>query len=263
MSRALLLGTPEAALPALRILEPLVELVAVVTRPDRPRGRSGRPRPSPVKDAALERGLEVLQPETAGELDAMVSGLAPLDVAVVVAFGMLVPAATLRRPHRGFVNIHFSLLPRWRGAAPVERAILAGDESTGVTLMVLDEGLDTGPVLAVEATPIGPDENRAELTDRLATLGAGLLADTLPGFLAGEIRPEPQAEDGVTVASRLEQRDRWLDPAGSAVDLLRRVRAMAPRPGAYAMTAGSRIQILGARPVEESGTRSRGGGRRR
>ena len=184
----------------------------------------------------------------------MVSGLAPLDVAVVVAFGMLVPAATLRRPHRGFVNIHFSLLPRWRGAAPVERAILAGDESTGVTLMVLDEGLDTGPVLAVEATPIGPDENRAELTHRLATLGAGLLADTMPGFLAGEIRPEPQAEDGVTVASRLEQSDRWLDPAESAVVLLRRIRAMAPRPGAYAMTAGSRIQILGARPVEESGT---------
>ncbi len=253
MSRALLLGTPEAALPALRILEPLVELVAVVTRPDRPRGRSGRPRPSPVKDAALERGLEVLQPETTGELDAMVSGLAPLDIAVVVAFGMLVPATTLRRPHRGFVNIHFSLLPRWRGAAPVERAILAGDESTGVTLMVLDEGLDTGPVLAVEATPIGPNENRADLTDRLATLGAGLLADTLPGFLAGEIRPDPQADDGVTAAPRLEPNDRWLDPGGSAVDLLRRVRAMAPRPGAYAMTAGSRIQILGARQAEDSG----------
>ena len=118
--------------------------------------------------------------------------------------------------------------------------------------MVLDEGLDTGPVLAVEATPIGPNENRAELTDRLATLGAGLLADTLPGFLAGEIRPEPQAEDGVTAAPRLEPKDRWLDPGGSAVDLLRRVRAMAPRPGAYAITAGSRIQILGARPAEES-----------
>ena len=254
-SRAILLGTPVAALPALRVLEPLVEIAAVVTRPDRPRGRSGRPRPSPVKEAALERGLEVHQPNSATELDAMLRAVAPLDVAVVVAFGMLLPAAILRLPRRGFVNIHFSLLPRWRGAAPVERAILEGDEVTGVTLIVLDEGLDTGPVLAVEQTPIGPEENRADLTERLATLGAGLLADTLPSYLAGEIRPDPQAENGVTLAAKLKPEDRWLDPGRPSVDLLRRVRALAPRPGAYALTAGSRIQVLGARPAQRTGMR--------
>jgi methionyl-tRNA formyltransferase len=253
MSRAILLGTPEAALPALRVLEPLVELAAVVTRPDRPRGRSGRPRPSPVKQAAQEHGLEILQPETAAELDAMVDALEPLDVGVVVAFGMLIPATTLRRPHRGFVNVHFSLLPRWRGAAPVERAILAGDETTGVSLILLDEGLDTGPVLSVEATPIGPEENRAELTDRLATLGAGMLADTLPGYLAGEIRSEPQPENGVTRARRITPEDRWLDPSLTSAEVLRRVRALAPRPGAYAITAGHRIQLLEARPADHPG----------
>ena len=253
MSRAILLGTPEAALPALRVLEPLVELAAVVTRPDRPRGRSGRPQPSPVKQAALERGLKVLQPETVADLDAVVGTLGHLEIAVVVAFGMLLPPATLRRPRRGFVNVHFSLLPRWRGAAPVERAILAGDETTGVSLMVIDEGLDTGPVLAVEATPIGPDENRAELTDRLATLGAGLLADTLPGYLAGEIRPEPQPEEGVTTAWRITPEDRRLDPGMTSAEVLRLVRALAPRPGAYAITAGHRIQLLEARPADHPG----------
>lgn len=235
-------GTPDAALPALRALAGFADIRFVVTRPDRPRGRSGRPRPSAVKEQAIALGLEVLQPEQPGEV---AGNLAGTDVAVLVAYGRLLPPSLLAAPRLGFVNIHFSALPRWRGAAPVAHALLAGDELTGVTLSTMDEGLDTGPIIEVVETPIDPKENAGELTARLAVIGADLLADRLPDFVAGDIVPRPQEGDA-TDAPKIKAEDARLDPDLSAEELLRRIRAFTPRPGAWGEVDGSRLKIAAA-----------------
>ncbi len=250
--RAVFYGTPAEAVPALTSLLDLAEVVLVTTRPDRPRGRSGKPRSPAVKQAAVARGLPVSQPELAvHDLDRLQS-VAP-DVAVVVAYGQLLPPALLAVPRAGFLNVHFSLLPRWRGASPVVRTLLAGDPVTGVTLMMLDEGLDTGPVVAVEPTVVRSGETAGELTTRLAAVGASMLTAHLPGFLAGEITPRAQPAEGATAAARVRVEEAFIDPVRHRREaVLRAVRAFDPKPGAWTVLDGKRLKLWRARAVEAS-----------
>lgn len=241
--RAAFFGTPAEAVPALQALTSLAEVALVVTRPDRPVGRSGRPQPPPVKLAAEDLGLAVSQPERAVHDLERLQGRA-VDVAVVVAYGQLLPPALLAVPAHGFLNLHFSLLPRWRGASPVVRAILAGDTLTGVTLMVIDEGLDTGPVVAMEPTPIGAEETAGELTGRLAEMGAGLLARSLDPYLTGGLVPRPQPAEGATAAARVRVEEAFIDPTRHRATAVRRaVRAFDPKPGAWTVLDGARIKL--------------------
>lgn len=250
--RAVFYGTPAEAVPALAALAEVAEVALVTTRPDRPRGRSGKPQPPPVKEAALARGLAVAQPERAADHLERLRSLAP-DVAVVVGFGQLLPPALLAVPAAGFLNVHFSLLPRWRGASPVVRALLAGDPVTGVTLMVLDEGLDTGPVVAMDPVTVRPGETAGELTGRLATLGARMLAAHLPAYVAGEITPRPQPAEGATAAARVRVQEAFVDPSRHSRDaVLRAVRAFDPKPGAWTVLDGERIKLWGAQPAAGS-----------
>lgn len=245
--RTAFLGTPEAAVPSLRALTRISQVDVVVTRPDRPRGRSRRDQPPPVKEAALELGLEIAQPATGADLAECLEGR-NIDIGVVVAFGMILRPQVLGLPERGFVNVHFSLLPRWRGAAPVERALMAGDETTGVSLMLMDEGLDTGPVLARAETPISVEETGGDLRNRLSRMGAELLEEILPAWLAGEIQPRPQSEEGVTYAAKLETADRVLDPEMTVGDFVNRVRALAPVPAATLVIGQSPHKMLRVAP---------------
>jgi methionyl-tRNA formyltransferase len=226
------LGTPAASIPSLRALAKVTDLRLVVTRPDKPRGRSGRARPSPVKEAAASLGIRVAEPAGRIELEETLAGIVPVDVGVVAAFGVILSPIALALPAYGFLNIHFSLLPRWRGAAPVERAILSGDEATGVSLMVMDEGLDTGPVVASEVIPIGATETSGELTARLADLGAQLLTRHLDDFIRDRLSPIPQPAAGVTYAARITTEEANLSATWPSDTLLRSVRAFSPRPGA-------------------------------
>lgn len=242
------LGTPAASIPSLLALSSHTELRLVVTRPDQPRGRSGRPRPSPVKETAVDLGVPVAQPSSPEELEGVLREATPFDVGVVVAFGMILRAAALSIPKRGFVNVHFSLLPRWRGAAPVERAILAGDGTTGVTLMGIDEGLDTGPVIAAQRTPVAPDESAGELTARLADLGADLLMANLAQYVEGRSVPRPQSSDGACYANRISTDEAVIEASWPSVEVLRAVRAFSPRPGAR--FAKGKLKIWKAAPTE-------------
>jgi methionyl-tRNA formyltransferase len=229
------------------------DIVAVVTNPDRPAGRGMQLRPSPVKEAAVERGLEVLQPSSARSDDFhdRLSRLEP-DVAVVVAFGKILPAALLGVPRHGFVNVHFSLLPAYRGAAPVQRALMDGATVTGVTIMVLTEGMDEGPIVAAEAIPIDPWETAGELGSRLAGAGAALLVASLPRYVSGEIVPEPQDDSLATYAPKLtseEARIAWNRPARVLTD---HIRGLNPDPVAWTIFRGGRVRILRAEPVDGS-----------
>jgi methionyl-tRNA formyltransferase len=238
--RLVFFGTPTDAVPALRALHAAGHDVAlVVSQPDRRRGRGGGLDPSPVKAAALELGLAVRTPDRAREVvdDVVACGA---DVGVVVAFGQLLPAALFTAVPLGFVNVHFSLLPRWRGAAPVERAILAGDTETGVCIMAIEQGLDTGAVFARASTPISPDETAGELRDRLVVLGTELLLATLPGLAT--IEPEPQVGEP-TYAEKLTVEEFRLVPERPAAELVRVVRAGNPRPGAWTTVNGERLKI--------------------
>ncbi|MEX1162287.1 MAG: methionyl-tRNA formyltransferase [Nitriliruptor sp.] len=249
--RILFLGTPDVAVPALDALVAAddVEVVAVVTNPDRPKGRSKQPVPPPVKVAAERHGLPVWQPVKAREI---VDDLAALDVdaCAIVAYGALLPRSVLDVGGRGFVNLHFSLLPRWRGAAPVQHAIRAGDEVTGVTCFVLDEGMDTGPVLATAEEPIRPDDTSGSLLDRLADVGAPVLLDALRRLVAGE-QPVPQPTDGSTLAPKVNPQDAvidWSAAAGTVTDL---VRSADPAPGAHTTFRDKRLKIWRTTPVDE------------
>jgi methionyl-tRNA formyltransferase len=242
-------GTPDDAVPPLRALAAASHDVAlVVTQPDRRRARGTRSDPSPVKRAAEELGLEVRTPAKAMEVvdEVRASGA---EAGVVVAFGQLLPVALLEALPLGFVNVHFSLLPRWRGAAPVERAILAGDAETGVCLMRVEAGLDTGPVFACERTPIAPDETAGELRARLVALGTRLLLDHLPHLATA--RPSPQTGDA-TYAEKLTVGEFRIDPARPARDLVRLVRAGNPRPGAWFVVGGRRVKVWRAHAVDEA-----------
>lgn len=252
--RLLFAGTPEVALPALdALLDSAHEVVAVLTRPDARAGRGRRLTPSPVKARALEHGLEVLTPRTVREPEAQrrVAELA-VDCAPVVAYGNLLPSEVLDLPRHGWVNLHFSVLPAWRGAAPVQHALLHGDAVTGATTFRIEEGLDTGPVLGTLTETVRPRDTAGDLLHRLAAAGAGLLLATLDALEAGHMVPVPQGDDGVSLAPRLTTEDgrvRWEHPA-VAVD--RRVRACTPAPGAWTTAPdGARLKLGPVRPVAD------------
>lgn len=240
--QSVFLGTPSASIPSLAALMDVTDVAVVVTRPDSAKGRSGRLTPPPVKVAAEEWGLPVVQPESRGELDEILQN-AEIDVGIVVAYGRILSPAALASAPAGFVNVHFSLLPRWRGAAPVERAILEGDESTGVTLMQLDEGLDTGPVIAAVETPIAPDETGGSLTGRLAYLGGMLIDDAMSELLAGRLDTAPQLRTGVTIANRLDRSEGRIDASWTSAYAGRAIRAFSPRPGAWFSIDGTRCRV--------------------
>lgn len=236
------MGTPAAAVPSLCALAQLDNVDVVVTQPDRAVGRSSVRVPSPVKIAAQQFGFRVEQPESADELLTVVHAVQP-EVALVVAYGRILRKELLESVPRGFLNVHFSLLPRWRGAAPVERAIAAGDETTGVTLMRIDEGLDTGPVIAERSTDIADDDTGGSLTARLAHMGARLVDDSVPQYLLGRRVPVPQIHTGATHAARLTKGEARIDETLPALDALRRIRAFAPRPGAWVTTGEGIVRI--------------------
>ncbi len=240
-------GTPEAAIPSLAALRANSEVRLVVTRPDKPRGRSGRPQPPPIKQAALEWELSVSQPDKAAEVAEQLVGI---DLAVVVAYGQILPESLLAVPRLGFVNVHFSLLPRWRGAAPVARAILAGDRTTGVTLMQLDAGMDTGDVIAARSLAIDPSETTGSLTERLAMEGADLLTEHLAAILEGTAHHTPQGEDA-TQANKVTGDDARIDFHSQDRDqILRMVRAFNPKPGAWSLVDQERLKLWEAEMSE-------------
>ena len=249
LPRSVFMGTPEAAVPALRTLASISEVGLVVTRPDRPRGRSGRPQAPAVKEAALTLGLKVAQPARRSELLNFLTAQAPFDVGVVAAFGMVLPPSALALPRMGMINLHFSLLPRWRGAAPVVAAISAGDQETGVTLMKMDDGLDTGPVIATASVVIGDHETGGALASRLAVVGARLLAAHLSDWLEGTIPVVAQDPTRATTAPALKPQDRFLHLGSSAEEAARKVRALSPNPGAILNLDGQPHQILAAEAV--------------
>lgn len=245
---AVFLGTPQEAVPSLMALVALMDIELVVTRPDRGRGRSRKIQSPPVKTAADDLGLPVVQPASKAELAHALVGKS-LSVGVVVAFGMILRQEVLEIPNAGFVNVHFSLLPRWRGAAPVERAIMAGDTQTGVTLMSVDEGLDTGPILAQRRTSIAATETGGELRSRLSELGADLLGESLEDWVDGRLAAEAQPDTGVTYASRLEPADRLLGPHLTVEQFVNHTRALAPDPGARLNLGAGHAKVLAARPL--------------
>lgn len=250
MARIVFMGTPEFAVPTLLALDEHHQVVGVVTQPDRRAGRGQKMMASPVKEAALERGLPLFQPETlrTPEAVARLADWRP-DLIVVAAFGQILRPPVLRLPSHGCLNVHASLLPRHRGAAPISAAILAGDPATGVTIMRMDEGMDTGPILAQAECPIAAGDTTASLTAKLAELGSQLLIETLPAWLAGEIEARPQDDAQATYCRPLSKQDGRLDWARSAAHLDRQVRACDPWPGAYTTWEGKRLKVLRARPV--------------
>ncbi|SES40399.1 methionyl-tRNA formyltransferase [Pedococcus cremeus] len=249
--RLVFAGTPEVALPSLdALLASRHEVVAVVTRPDARAGRGRTLVPSPVRQRAEEAGLEVLTPVKPSDpaFQERLGELAP-EACPVVAYGALVPPSALEIPRHGWVNLHFSLLPAWRGAAPVQHAVMAGDEVTGATTFRLEKGLDTGPVFGVMTERIRPRDTAGELLGRLAQAGAGLLVATLDGIEDGSLQPQPQPSDGVSLAPKIEVEDarvRWARPA-LAVD--RQVRGCTPAPGAWTVFRGERVKLGPVTPL--------------
>lgn len=250
------IGTPEFAVPSLRRLVADGQTVAaVVTQPDRATGRHrSRLSPSPVKQAALELGLDLLQPASLRDPDAVAAlrALAP-QVMVVAAFGQILRPDILAIPARGCLNVHASLLPKYRGASPIAAAILAGDSDTGVTIMLMDTGMDTGPVLAARGEPISPQDTTGSLTQRLAETGAELLSQTLPRWLAGQTEPTPQDNAQATVTRLTRKEDGAIDWTLRAEDIWRRVRAYNPWPGAHTTLGGEQVTIRRAWPLESPG----------
>jgi methionyl-tRNA formyltransferase len=245
-------GTPAFAVPSLRRLAAAGhDISAVVTQPDRPAGRGRRPAPPPVKLAAQELGLTVLQPETLRDplVVSQIAALAPQAI-VAVAYGQILRPEVLDIAPKGVINVHPSLLPRWRGASPIASAVLAGDEDTGVTIMLMDPGLDTGPILAQEHAPIAPTDTAGSLTEKLSHLGADLLVRTLPRWLTGEIQPEPQDASQATTCRLVRKEDGAIDWTLPALEVWRRVRAYNPWPGAHTTMAGELLHIWEAWPLD-------------
>lgn len=248
------MGTPEFAIPSLAALIDSFEVVGVFTQPDRPSGRGRKLTAPPVKRLALDHDIPLAQPE-ALKSDAVLATLNEWSprVIVVAAYGQILPPEVLELPPLGCVNVHASLLPRWRGAAPVQAAILHGDPNTGVTIMKMDPGLDTGPILAQRSTPIGPEETGGELADRLAQMGAELLIETLPRYAAGELEPIPQDDSQATKAPLLRKEDGLLDFHEPAEQLERQVRAYHPWPGTHFYWKEHRIAVQHASVGETEG----------
>ncbi len=257
--RLAFMGTPDFAVPILKALaEAGHEIAAVYAQPPRPAGRGQKERPTPVQAYAESRGWKVRTPKTLKTPDAQAEFAAlKLDAAVVVAYGLLLPQAVLDAPRLGCINVHASLLPRWRGAAPIQRAILAGDAETGVTIMQMEAGLDTGPMLLKEAVPIGPEATAQDLHDRLAALGAAMINRALAGLVDGSLQPQPQPDEGATYAAKIDKAEGRLYWRESATDLDRRVRAFTPWPGAYfeveTEKGRERVKVLAAEVRSEGG----------
>jgi len=253
--RIVFAGTPAFAASALvALVSRGDQVVSVLTQPDRPAGRGLKPSISAVKQAALERGLNVLQPPSLRD-PAWIERLArePADAWVVAAYGLLLPQPILDLPRLGCLNIHASLLPRWRGAAPIQRALLAGDRETGITIMRMDAGLDTGPILLERAITIDADDTSGSLHERLARLGAGLICEALDRYDRGELVPRRQPVEGVTYAAKIDKREALIDWHRPAAEIDRLIRAMSPAPGAQTTLDGAVIKIWSARPVDGDG----------
>ncbi len=259
--RIIFMGTPELAAASLAALlrEPTFQILAAVTQPDRPKGRDLKLQPSPVKQLALTAGLPVLQPEKARDekFIAELRALAP-DLIAVAAFGQILPKAILELPRFGCLNVHTSLLPKYRGAAPIQWAILNGDAETGVTIMKMDVGLDTGDILTQRTTPIRDEDNAATLHDRLAQLGAELLVQTILDYVAGRIPSQPQDAAHATHVGKIKKEDGRIDWQQPARGIWNRIRAFTPWPGAFTFLAGQPqpqlLKIWGAEIVAQSGT---------
>lgn len=244
-------GSSAFAVPSLDALADAGHrILAVLTQPDRPAGRKRRLTPTPVKSRALERKMTVLEPTTLRSAE-VVDDLRRLDAAlmVVVDYGLIIPPEVLAIPRLGCINGHASILPRWRGAAPIERAVLAGDPRTGITVMQMDEGLDTGDVLLVRATDISPTETAGELRERMATLCAQALAEAVDELSAGRLSPTPQDQEGACYAKKLSVQEAALDWSCPADELARMVRAFNPRPGAHTIFRGQRLKVLDATSI--------------
>lgn len=253
--RVVFAGTPEVALPSLeRLAASRHELVGVISRPDAPAGRSKRPVPSPVAAWAQAHGIPLLRPDRprGDEFVAALEALAP-DCCPVVAYGALIPAPVLAVPRHGWVNVHFSLLPAYRGAAPVQRAILAGEPSTGITLFDLVPALDAGPVYRRETFPLGNEETSGDVLERLAVRGAELLGEVLDALADGTAIAEPQPEDGVSLAPKLTVAEARLAWGDAAIALDRRIRACNPSPMAWTTLDGERFRVPAARPAPDRG----------
>jgi methionyl-tRNA formyltransferase len=253
--RLVFMGTPDFAVP---VLEAFIangdEIVAVYSQPPRPAGRGQKLTPSPVQVCAKRHGLAVRHPVSLKTAEAQTE-FADLhaDAAVVVAYGLLLPKPVLDAPKLGCFNLHASLLPRWRGAAPIQRAIMAGDAATGVCAMQMDVGLDTGPVLACEKVAIGPRMTVSELHDELARVGAPLMVRALHDFADGTIKPQPQSDQGVTYAAKLAKDEGRIDWTKSAAEIDRMIRALNPGPGTFFELNGERIKVLAAEPAAGKG----------
>lgn len=242
--RIVFMGSPEFALPSLRALARAHNVVGVVTQPDRASGRGRAVKQPPVKMLALELGIPIIQPEKLRQPEAMEQLRAwNPDLIVVAAFGQILKPEALDLPRYGCINVHASLLPRWRGAAPINAAILAGDEETGVTIMKMDQGLDTGPMLAKRSIRLARDDTAGSVSETLSRLGADLLIETLADYLSGKIVPAPQPVEDATYAPMLKKEDGRLDFTRPAEELERRVRAMNPWPGAFMLWNGLPLKI--------------------
>ena len=253
--RLAFMGTPDFAVPVLRALVSAGhEVVRVYSQPPRPAGRGKALRPSPVHAAAKALGIPVETPESFRD-PAVIAGFESLglDAAVVVAYGQILPQVALGAPRLGCLNLHASLLPRWRGAAPIQRAVMAGDAQTGVCVMQMEAGLDTGRVLAREATPIGATDTAGTLHDRLAEIGAALIVPTLAALAEGRVTPQPQPEAGVTYAKKIDKAEARVDWTRPAVELGAHIRGLCPFPGAWFELGGERVKLLMAMPEAGSG----------
>lgn len=253
MAKVVFMGTPDFAVSVLEKLITAHEVISVVTQPDRPAGRSRQVQMSPVKQVALAAGIPVFQPEKIRRPEAIetLRQWTP-DVYIVAAFGQILPQTVLDIPPHGSVNVHASLLPRWRGAAPIQAVIRAGDAKTGITIMKMDAGLDTGPMLSQRAIPIAPDETGQSLHDKLAQLGGDLLIETLPGYLSGAIQPQPQDDSLATLAPRIDKEEGRINWSQSATQIERTVRAFTPWPGTFTTWNDQTLKILSGRVVSGS-----------
>ncbi|MDF1855400.1 methionyl-tRNA formyltransferase [Pseudooceanicola sp.] len=251
--RIIFMGTPEFSVP---VLDALVaaghEIIMVYCQPPRPAGRGKKDRPTPVQARAEALGLPVRHPSSLkSETEQAEFAALAADIAVVVAYGLILPQAVLDAPRLGCLNIHASLLPRWRGAAPIHRAIMAGDAETGICIMQMDAGLDTGPVLLRQATVIGAEETTGQLHDRLSAIGAGLIVSALTRIT--DLTPEPQPETGITYAAKIDKAEARVDWTRPAADIDRQIRGLSPFPGAWCEIDGQRIKLLASRCAEGAG----------
>ncbi|MEM9951212.1 MAG: methionyl-tRNA formyltransferase [Chloroflexota bacterium] len=244
MAKIVFMGTPDFAVPTLKALIEHHEVTGVVTQPDRPAGRGDKVRMSPIKELALKHDIPVFQPlkiRRATAIDRLREWDA--DAYVVAAFGQILPQELLDIPAYGSINVHASLLPRWRGAAPIHAAIRAGDDETGITIMVMDAGLDTGPMLSKRSIPIADNETGQSLHDKLAQIGGELLIETLPKYFSGELEPQAQPDDGITYAPQIDKAEGNIDWEQSAREIERLVRAFTPWPGTFTQWNGTQLKI--------------------